>query len=64
MPLAELIDPAQRQPGDPAVPRPERLARAIRDVMWGGSAPVDYPSPVESGDDPLARRSDRLLRGG
>ncbi len=54
VPLAELIDPAPPQPGDQAVPRPERLARAIRDVMWGGSAPVDYPSPVEGADDPLA----------
>jgi hypothetical protein len=51
---AELIEPPAPQPGDPGVPRSERLAHAIREVMWGSSAPGAYPSPVEEPDDPLA----------
>lgn len=51
---AELIEPAEYRPGDPAVSRSDRLAHAIREVMWGTSAPEAYPSPVESADDPLA----------
>lgn len=52
---AELIEPVLPQPGDPAVSRSDRLAHAIREVMWGTAAPGAYPSPVESSDDPLAR---------
>jgi transcriptional regulator with XRE-family HTH domain len=51
---AELIEPTAYRPGDPAVSRSDRLAHAIREVMWGTSAPEAYPSPVESADDPLA----------
>jgi transcriptional regulator with XRE-family HTH domain len=51
---AELIEPALPLPGDPAVSRSDRLAHAIREVMWGTAAPQAYPSPVESPDDPLA----------
>jgi transcriptional regulator with XRE-family HTH domain len=51
---AELIEPGLPRPGDPAISRPDRLARAIREVMWGTAEPGDYPSPVESADDPLA----------
>ncbi len=55
VPVSALVEPGQSHPGDPAVSRSERLARAIRDVMWaGGVAPVPYPSPVESIDDSLA----------
>jgi hypothetical protein len=51
---ADLIEPAVPQPGDPSISRSERLAHAIREVMWGTAAPEAYPSPVESPDDPLA----------
>ena len=51
---AELIEPAQAQPGDASISRSERLSRAVRQVMWAGAAPADYPSPVEAADDPLA----------
>jgi transcriptional regulator with XRE-family HTH domain len=54
MTAAELIEPALPKPGDPAVSRSDRLAHAIREVMWGTAAPAAYPSPVESPDDPLA----------
>lgn len=52
---AQLIEPEAPYPGDPSLTRPERLARAVREVMWGGASPTDYPSPVEEGDDVLAR---------
>jgi transcriptional regulator with XRE-family HTH domain len=51
---ADLIGPAVPKPGDPEVTRSDRLAHAIREVMWGTAAPEAYPSPVESPDDPLA----------
>jgi transcriptional regulator with XRE-family HTH domain len=51
---AELIEPAIPQPGDPTGSRSDRLAHAIREVMWGSGAPEDYPSPVESPTDPIA----------
>jgi transcriptional regulator with XRE-family HTH domain len=55
---AELIEPAVPRPGDPMVFRSDRLAHAIREVMWGAGMPAAYPSPVESSvespDDSLA----------
>lgn len=55
VPVAVLVEPGQRHPGDPTVTRSERLRRAIEHVMWGGgAAPAPYPSPVEHLDDPLA----------
>ena len=53
-PVAALIDPVGQQPGDPTVSRSERLAQAIRMVMWGTSGPTPYPSPVEGPADALA----------
>src|SRR3990172_5588010 len=35
VPVAPLIESPRLQPGDPASSRQERLAQAIRTVMWG-----------------------------
>ena len=61
---AELIEPALPQPGDPAVARSDRLAHAIREVMWGAASPEAYPSPVEGMDDPLAHAEPDDFFGG
>ena len=54
VPVAALIESPGLQPGDPASSRQERLAQAIRTVMWGVSGPMPYPSPVEGPTDAIA----------
>lgn len=52
---AQLIEPEAPYPGDPSLARPERLARAVREVMWSETPPAYYPWPVEESADALAR---------
>ena len=50
IPVADLLEEDPVYPGDDSRPRTERLAIAIREVMWArGAAP--YPSPVEASED-------------
>jgi len=54
VPVGVLLEDEPVQPGDEARPRAERLASAIRDVMWPVSR-RPYPSPVEpAGRDDIA----------
>ncbi|NJD27517.1 MAG: hypothetical protein FIA92_04400 [Chloroflexi bacterium] len=48
VPVALLLEDEPVHPGDPSSSRADRLAAAIRDVMWARQA-VRYPSPLESG---------------
>jgi len=49
IPVAALLEPDLRSPGDPSVSRGARLSAAIRGVMWSGAA-TPYLSPVEAGE--------------
>ncbi len=48
VPVSALLEDETIHPGDASVPRGERLAKAVRMVMWP-SAPLPYPSPLELG---------------
>jgi transcriptional regulator with XRE-family HTH domain len=49
VPVAALLEEEPVYPGDDSRTRTERLAAAIREVMWArGAAP--YPSPAEAGE--------------
>lgn len=56
LPVSVLLEPGAPHPGDPTLPRGERLRLAISDVMWAG-ARTTYVSPVEGEADDVIDRS-------
>ena len=50
IPVADLLEEDPVYPGDDSRSRTERLAIAIREVMWARRA-APYPSPVEAIED-------------